>query len=184
LPKSAVPEIEPSRRRRVTVVGIDGRGSAYFCRLSLSFLMMMGDAPMSRVPVDRKALNAIDVHVGKKLRSRRMILGKSQEWLGEQLDLSFQQVQKYEKGINRVGAGRLQQISDALGVKPSYFFEDAPGTGKSSPTSREDEVSQSDLTALLATRDGINLVRGFRAIKHKQSRETILALIAAIAKAQ
>ena len=121
---------------------------------------------MSPVPIGRKAPNAIDVHVGKKIRSRRMILGKSQEWLGEQLDLSFQQVQKYEKGVNRIGASRLQQISDALGVPPSHFFEGAPAAaGKGAPASREGELSQSDILALLATRDGINLVRGFRAIK-------------------
>src|ERR1700756_2733344 len=70
--------------------------------------------------------NPIDIHVGSRVRFRRMLLGMSQEKLGEKLGLTFQQVQKYEKGINRIGASRLQQISRTLDVPPAYFFEGAP----------------------------------------------------------
>src|SRR5579862_7073067 len=74
----------------------------------------------------KKAPKPIDKHVGSRVRMRRMILGMSQEKLGRALSLTFQQVQKYEKGINRIGASRLQQISRILQVPVSFFFESAP----------------------------------------------------------
>jgi transcriptional regulator with XRE-family HTH domain len=74
-----------------------------------------------------KTANAIDVHVGGRLRMRRMMLGMSQKKLGEALGITFQQVQKYEKGINRMSASRLQQAADALGVAVPFFFERAEG---------------------------------------------------------
>src|ERR1700754_3361463 len=73
-----------------------------------------------------KAPNPVDKYVGSRVRMRRVLLGMSQEKLGEALGLTFQQVQKYEKGTNRIGASRLQQISKTLRVPPSFFFEDAP----------------------------------------------------------
>ncbi len=74
----------------------------------------------------KKAPNPIDKHVGSRVRMRRMMLGMSQEKLGDALGLTFQQVQKYEKGTNRIGASRLQQISQILQVPVSFFFEGAP----------------------------------------------------------
>src|SRR5204862_2364914 len=74
----------------------------------------------------KKAPNPIDKHVGSRVRMRRMMLGMSQEKLGDALGLTFQQVQKYEKGTNRIGASRLQQISLILQVSVSFFFEGAP----------------------------------------------------------
>src|ERR1700734_1642049 len=74
----------------------------------------------------KKAPNPTDKHVGARVRMRRMMLGMSQEKLGEALGLTFQQVQKYEKGTNRIGASRLQQISRTLNVPPSFFFDGAP----------------------------------------------------------
>src|SRR5436853_4963170 len=74
----------------------------------------------------KKAPNPIDKHVGSRVRMRRMMLGMSQEKLGDALGLTFQQVQKYEKGTNRIGASRLQQISLILQVPISFFFEGAP----------------------------------------------------------
>src|ERR1700677_2015913 len=74
----------------------------------------------------KKAPNPIDKHVGSRVRMRRMMLGMSQEKLGNNLGLTFQQVQKYEKGTNRIGASRLQQISHILQVSVSFFFEGAP----------------------------------------------------------
>ena len=68
--------------------------------------------------------NAVDVHVGKRVRLRRTLLGMSQEQLGAALDITFQQVQKYERGANRVSASRLWDISQILDVKISYFFDD------------------------------------------------------------
>lgn len=75
----------------------------------------------------RKAAQPVDKHVGSRIRMRRMMLSMSQEKLADGLDLTFQQVQKYEKGTNRVGASRLQQISSILSVPVSFFFEGAPG---------------------------------------------------------
>ena len=74
----------------------------------------------------KKAPNPIDRHVGSRVRMRRMMLGMSQEKLGDALGLTFQQVQKYEKGTNRIGASRLQQISNSLQVPVSFFFDGAP----------------------------------------------------------
>jgi transcriptional regulator with XRE-family HTH domain len=77
----------------------------------------------------KKSANAIDVHVGSRVRLRRMMLGLSQEKLGEHLGITFQQIQKYEKGTNRIGASRLQAIARVLSVPVAFFFEDAPGSG-------------------------------------------------------
>ena len=74
----------------------------------------------------KKAPNPTDKHVGARVRMRRMMLGMSQEKLGDSLGLTFQQVQKYEKGTNRIGASRLQQMSGILQVPVSFFFEGAP----------------------------------------------------------
>src|ERR1051325_9669588 len=76
---------------------------------------------------NKKKPNPIDIHVGSRIRLRRTMLGMSQEKLGESLGITFQQIQKYEKGTNRVGASRLQNISSILNVPVSFFFEDAPG---------------------------------------------------------
>src|ERR1700728_862056 len=75
----------------------------------------------------KKAPNPIDKHVGSRVRMRRMLMSMSQEKLGNALGLTFQQVQKYEKGTNRIGASRLQQIAGALKVPVAFFFEGAPG---------------------------------------------------------
>src|SRR6516164_6330509 len=83
----------------------------------------------------KKAPNPVDRYVGGRVRMRRMMLAMSQEKLGESLGLTFQQVQKYEKGTNRIGASRLQQISQILQVPVSFFFEDAPNV-KPGPMAR------------------------------------------------
>ena len=76
---------------------------------------------------NKKKPNPIDIHVGSRIRLRRNILGMSQEKLGESLGITFQQIQKYEKGTNRVGASRLQAIASVLNAPVAFFFEDAPG---------------------------------------------------------
>src|SRR5215467_3508159 len=83
-----------------------------------------GDEKSSRRP------NPIDVHVGSRVRFRRMLLGMSQEKLGEKLGLTFQQIQKYEKGINRIGASRLFDLAHVLGVPVQFFYEEAPAGGE------------------------------------------------------
>src|SRR3979411_826877 len=95
--------------------------------------------------------NPIDKHVGSRLRMRRMMLGMSQEKLGDALGLTFQQVQKYEKGVNRVSASRLQHISQILQVPVPFFFEGAPGGSEGAPG------APSYINEFLATSDGLAL---------------------------
>lgn len=77
--------------------------------------------------MNAKKLTNADAQIGNRIRMRRVIIGMSQESLGRLLGITFQQVQKYEKGVNRVGGGRLQEIAKHLGVRTNYFFDEAPG---------------------------------------------------------
>ncbi len=124
-----------------------------------------------------KGITAVDTHVGQKICARRIFLDMSQTELGDAVSVSFQQIQKYEKGANRVGASRLQQISDALGVSPSYFFEGAPTVGKKTPAPKEGELSEGAIVAFLATNEGAALVRGFLAVKEKPIRQSLIDFI-------
>src|ERR1700734_2755584 len=78
----------------------------------------------------KKQANPVDVQVGNRVRIRRMLIGMSQERLGDLLGLTFQQVQKYEKGVNRIGAGRLYEISRILGVPIDFFYESVAGASE------------------------------------------------------
>jgi transcriptional regulator with XRE-family HTH domain len=120
---------------------------------------------------------AVDSHVGQKLRARRMFLRMSQTDVADALGITFQQIQKYEKGMNRVGASRLQEISDALGVSPFYFFEGAPTVGKMIPAPKEGELSEHIILSFLATSEGAALVRGFLAIKQKPIRRALIEFV-------
>ncbi len=128
----------------------------------------------------RKAPNPIDKHVGSRVRLRRMMLTMSQEKLGTALGLTFQQVQKYEKGTNRIGASRLQQISTILQVPVSFFFEGAPG-----PSARPDGVAEAPSPAyvsdFLATSEGLALTKAFSRIKDVKLRRRIVDLVEEIA---
>src|SRR6202035_3412661 len=107
------------------------------------------------VMLAKKAPNPTDKHVGSRVRMRRMMLGMSQEKLGDALDLTFQQVQKYEKGTNRIGASRLQQISQILQVPVSFFFEGAPNVQSGPrPEGMGDAPSPAYVSDFLATSDG------------------------------
>jgi len=105
----------------------------------------------------KKAPNPIDKHVGSRVRMRRMMLSMSQEKLGDALGLTFQQVQKYEKGTNRIGASRLQQIAQILQVPVSFFFEGAPPP-PGRPVGMGEAPSPAYVTDFLATTDGLTLV--------------------------
>ena len=93
---------------------------------------------------NKKKPNPIDIHVGSRIRLRRTMLGMSQEKLGEALGITFQQIQKYEKGTNRVGASRLQAISGILNVPVSFFFEDAPDGNPANTPAGMAEASSSN----------------------------------------
>jgi transcriptional regulator with XRE-family HTH domain len=118
--------------------------------------------------------NPIDIHVGKRLRMRRLMLDMSQETLAEALGLTFQQVQKYEKGSNRVGASRLHRISEVLQVPVSFFFEGlaSKATGKERGTEALDYVAD-----FVASSDGLALIRSFSKIRNAKLRRSIIDLV-------
>jgi transcriptional regulator with XRE-family HTH domain len=130
----------------------------------------------------KKAPNPIDKHVGSRVRMRRMMLGMSQEKLGDALALTFQQVQKYEKGTNRIGASRLQQISQILQVPVAFFFEGAPVLSEGVPSEGLQEApSPAYVSDFLATSDGLSLTKAFMRIPDPKLRRRIVDLVQQIA---
>jgi transcriptional regulator with XRE-family HTH domain len=128
----------------------------------------------------KKAPNPIDKHVGSRVRMRRMMLSMSQEKLGGALGLTFQQVQKYEKGTNRIGASRLQQISHILQVPVAFFFEGAP-TFHPQDDATSEAPSPTYVSDFLATSDGLALTKAFMDIKQPKLRRRIVDLVEEIA---
>ncbi|WP_018901308.1 helix-turn-helix transcriptional regulator [Rhizobium sp. 2MFCol3.1] len=119
-----------------------------------------------------KSTNAIDGYVGERVRLRRKMLGMSQASLAEALGITFQQIQKYEKGINRIGASRLLRMAEIFGVTVGYFFEDGVGaTGDDSVRPETDAVA-----AFMASKEGIALGKAFIAIEDPNVRQKLLAL--------
>jgi transcriptional regulator with XRE-family HTH domain len=153
------------------------RQSAYET-LALRFGREVSD--MAKANRGSRGTTAVDTHVGQKIRARRTLLGLSQTELADVAGITFQQVQKYEKGTNRVGASRLLQFSQALGVPPSYFFDGLPTVGKKRSVPQEGELSEDSIVSFLGTREGAALVRGFLAIKEKPIRQTLIGFIAAL----
>jgi transcriptional regulator with XRE-family HTH domain len=128
----------------------------------------------------KKTPNPTDKYVGSRVRMRRMMLGMSQEKLGDALGLTFQQVQKYEKGTNRIGASRLQQIAHFLQVPVSFFFEGAPDL-PARPAGTMEAPSPSYVSDFLATSDGLALTKAFMRIKDPKLRRRIVDLVSQIA---
>jgi transcriptional regulator with XRE-family HTH domain len=127
-----------------------------------------------------KAPNPVDKYVGSRVRMRRIMLGMSQEKLGEALGLTFQQVQKYEKGTNRVGASRIQQIAEILQIPVSFLFEGGPrGTVNADGTI--EGPSPSFVSDFLATSEGLALTRAFTRINDAKLRRSIVELVEQIA---
>jgi len=129
----------------------------------------------------KKAPNPIDKHVGSRVRMRRMMLSMSQEKLGDALGLTFQQVQKYEKGTNRIGASRVQQISQILQVPVAFFFEGAPNLNPHLDGTMKDAPSPAYVSDFLATSEGLALTRAFTRIKEPKLRRRIVDLVEEIA---
>ena len=129
---------------------------------------------------NKKKPNPIDIHVGSRIRLRRNMLGISQEKLGESLGITFQQIQKYEKGTNRVGASRLQAISSILGVPVSVFFDDAPGSDPGPARGMEDS-STTYVVDFLSSAEGLQLNRAFVKISDAKVRRKVLDLVKALA---
>jgi len=125
----------------------------------------------------KKIPNPIDTHVGNRVRMRRLILGMSQEKLGDAIGLTFQQVQKYEKGTNRMGSSRLQQIANVLKVPVTLFFEGTPGQSK-----LDDKApSPAYVSNFFATSDGLALTKAFMRIKNAKLRRSIVKTVEVIA---
>jgi transcriptional regulator with XRE-family HTH domain len=127
-----------------------------------------------------KAPNPVDKYVGSRVRMRRIMLGMSQEKLGEALGLTFQQVQKYEKGTNRVGASRLQQISEILQVPVSFLFDGGP-SGAANTNDFGGGSSPAYISDFLATSEGLALTRAFTRITDAKMRRSIVDLVEQIA---
>jgi transcriptional regulator with XRE-family HTH domain len=126
-----------------------------------------------------KPPNPIDVHVGGRVRMRRIEVDMSQQVLGGHIGLTFQQIQKYEKGMNRIGASRLQQIGRVLEVPASYFFEGAPGGWE--PAGSGSQSTANRFLEFLGTRDGQALVGSFSRIIDVRLRRSIVDLVERLA---
>lgn len=126
--------------------------------------------------------NPVDVHVGSRIRLRRKILGMSQEKLAEKLGLTFQQVQKYERGANRVSASKLYQTAQALQAPISYFFEGLADPGVEAPG--PDPTTERAVSAFLTTPEGLELASVFPKVRDAAVRRHMLELVRAVARSE
>ena len=127
--------------------------------------------------MQKKSPNQIDKHIGSRVRARRIMLGMSQEKLADALGLTFQQVQKYEKGVNRIGASRLLHIAGILDVSIEFFFEGIPGL-------RAGGFADDSLVADFLTKpESDRLVRGFLRLKDDEARRKVADLVDWLASA-
>lgn len=118
-------------------------------------------------------IDPVDAHVGARLRMRRTLVGMSQEQLGATVGISFQQVQKYERGINRMGASRLYQFAKILRIPVSYYFDELEGHESQNLVTTEEEK--------IYSRETLTLVRAYYAVPDKKQREKIMSLIKTMA---
>ncbi len=121
----------------------------------------------------QKRTTAVDAHIGSRMRTRRLVLNMTQDSLAERLGITFQQIQKYEKGSNRISASRLLDVAAILDVPPTYFFEGLDGTAS------KDGSSQN----LLVDRDGADLLRAFNSIEDRGTRRAIISVVTAASRA-
>jgi transcriptional regulator with XRE-family HTH domain len=127
--------------------------------------------------VPKKKANPVDTQVGNRVRIRRMLIGMSQEKLGDLLGLTFQQVQKYEKGVNRIGAGRLYEISRILSVPIDFFYEGVSGAPEGGVA--EDGVP---VMEFVSSGEGLQLSLAFMKIKDPKVRKRVLDLVKSLAE--
>ena len=125
----------------------------------------------------KKQANPIDIQVGNRVRIRRMLIGMSQERLGDLLGLTFQQVQKYEKGVNRIGAGRLFEVSRILNVPVDFFYE-----GVSDGPLGANEVDGAPVMDFVSSGEGLQLSLAFMKIKDVKVRKRVLDLVKSLAE--
>jgi transcriptional regulator with XRE-family HTH domain len=140
-----------------------------------------------RLETSGRKPNPMDTHVGSRVRLRRMVVGMSQEKLGEKMGLTFQQIQKYEKGTNRIGASRLFQLSQILDVPVQFFFEDAPIQavnlrGVAMTPGFAESKTEAFLLDFLNSRDGLELNRAFVKITDPKVRKRVVDLVRALSE--
>lgn len=142
-------------------------------------------ASSAKSPKGSRRPNPVDIHVGSRVRLQRMLLSMSQEKLGEKLGLTFQQVQKYEKGINRIGASRLFDLAQVLGVPVQFFYDQAPGSlpsqDSSQPAGFGEEAGEGYIVNFLSTREGLELNKAFVRISSPKVRRHIVDLVRSLA---
>ena len=125
--------------------------------------------------------NTVDSHVGGRVRLRRMLLGMSQEKLGESLGLTFQQVQKYEKGVNRIGASRLFDLAHVLGVPVQFFYDELGQSSNSSAPGFAEHHTETYVVDFLGTREGLELNKAFVRIHDPKVRRSVVDLVKSLA---
>jgi len=130
---------------------------------------------------NKKKPNPTDMHVGSRIRLRRNMLGMSQERLGENLGITFQQIQKYEKGTNRVGASRLQAIANILGVPVAFFFDGLPGDEGSGRVGFAEDSAATSALEFCTSAEGLQLTRAFVRISDQRVRRRIIDLVKTLA---
>lgn len=121
--------------------------------------------------------NPIDIHVGSRVRLRRMLVGMSQERLGESLNLTFQQIQKYEKGQNRIGSSRLFMLAQILSVPVQFFFDDMPDHLGAAPVEGETPAVMS----FVGSSEGLRLNQAFSRLDDGETRKRIVDLVETLA---
>jgi transcriptional regulator with XRE-family HTH domain len=129
--------------------------------------------------VPKKQANPIDVQVGNRVRIRRMLIGMSQERLGDLLGLTFQQVQKYEKGVNRIGAGRLFEMSRILNVPVDFFYE---GVNAHAGQAGGTDAESAPVMEFVSSGEGLQLSLAFMKIKDAKVRKRVLDLVKSLAE--
>jgi transcriptional regulator with XRE-family HTH domain len=130
----------------------------------------------------KKSTGTIDKEIGSRMRMRRMLIGMSQEKLGEMLGLTFQQVQKYEKGTNRISVSRMIDIANVLGVDIHFFFEGLTGGKKGSGTA--DPPQPAFVSDFMATQEGHQLMRAFTRIGNPKTRRAVVQLATSLAESE
>lgn len=132
--------------------------------------------------VQNSKADPVDIHVGSKVRFRRKILGISQSKLAEGLGITFQQVQKYESGANRIGSSRLYQISQLLGVSIAFFFDDLPNEISSKTDDKNNSSDDNIDLEILDNKETLDLLRNYYSIKSQNVRKNINYLIRSITR--
>jgi transcriptional regulator with XRE-family HTH domain len=127
--------------------------------------------------VPKKQANPIDIQVGNRVRIRRMLIGMSQERLGDLLGLTFQQVQKYEKGVNRIGAGRLFEVSRILNVPVDFFYE-----GVAAQLAGNEQENAAPVMEFVSSGEGLQLSLAFMKIKDTKVRKRVLDLVKSLSE--